>query len=586
MRNSFTAGRRRALASSAALTGLVLSGLAATSVSAQSAPPDPSADPPADCAVPFPVADVAKGDAVNGLTVSDGTTPEPFTGEVLGVLEDGIAADLDMVMVRLNSAEIDRVGGIWSGMSGSPVYASDGRLIGAVAYGLSWGPSPVAGVTPFEEMDDYLGGVAPRRIPVTKEQARAIARDSEVTRAQAEQGFAQLKMPMGVSGVRAGRLAQAKRTKQHPWLPHSTYRAGAVRAAGQAPGAETIEAGGNMAASLSYGTVTMAAVGTATSVCDGEVVGFGHPMTFLGQTTLSLHPADALYIQEDSVGSPYKMANLGSPVGTVTDDHLSGISGPFGPLPETSAITSHATYLTRDRTGETHVSVPEAMPAATFYQVLSTNDRVRDGYGKGSALLDWTISGHVGADPFELSATDRYASEWDITYESAWPVADLIWALSSISDLSIDEVRTDNAIDDDSSTWRVVGVEQYRKGAWRSVSRKVPALAKAGRKLVLGINLRSSADRIRVPVRMMVPRKAGGSGGRISALGGGMMWSELGNLHTIEQAERYVASLVRNDQVAVELSLEGRRRPITVDTLSDPTEKVVLGRKWVRVLVR
>ena len=61
-----------------------------------------------------------------------------------------------MVMMRLSSPEIDRVGGIWQGMSGSPVYAEDGRLIGAVAYGMSWGPSPVAGVTPFADMDTYL----------------------------------------------------------------------------------------------------------------------------------------------------------------------------------------------------------------------------------------------------------------------------------------------------------------------------------------------------------------------------------------------------------------------------------------------
>ena len=35
---------------------------------------------------------------------------------------------VDMIMMRLTSAEIDRVGGIWAGMSGSPVYAADGRL--------------------------------------------------------------------------------------------------------------------------------------------------------------------------------------------------------------------------------------------------------------------------------------------------------------------------------------------------------------------------------------------------------------------------------------------------------------------------
>jgi hypothetical protein len=50
-----------------------------------------SAEPAPDCAEPFPIADLEAGDPVDGLTVSKGTTPELFTGEVVGVLEDGIA---------------------------------------------------------------------------------------------------------------------------------------------------------------------------------------------------------------------------------------------------------------------------------------------------------------------------------------------------------------------------------------------------------------------------------------------------------------------------------------------------------------
>ncbi|MCB0907999.1 MAG: hypothetical protein KDB63_12880, partial [Nocardioidaceae bacterium] len=114
-----------------AVTGVVLGGT--PTVGAASA---------ATCDTPFPVADLVPHQAVTGLTVSAGTTPDGFTGEVLGVVKNGIAPGLDMVMVRLTSTEIDRVGGIWAGMSGSPVYADDGRLIGAVAYGLAWGPSP------------------------------------------------------------------------------------------------------------------------------------------------------------------------------------------------------------------------------------------------------------------------------------------------------------------------------------------------------------------------------------------------------------------------------------------------------------
>ena len=207
MNISTSSARGRLVAGLLATSTLAISGLAALGSPAQ------SADPTGDCATAYPVSDLTKSQAVTGKTVSSGVAPDAFSGEVLGVLDSGIAPGLDMVMARLTSPEIDRVGGIWQGMSGSPVYAEDGRLIGAVAYGLAVGPSPVAGITPFAEMDDYLGRSAPRpaaKVRVSDSQARAISRESDVSRAQASQGFSQLPVPMGVTGISQARLDQAR----------------------------------------------------------------------------------------------------------------------------------------------------------------------------------------------------------------------------------------------------------------------------------------------------------------------------------------------------------------------------------------
>jgi SpoIVB peptidase S55 len=102
----------------------------------------------------FPCASVAliRRLAGTGYTISSGTTPKPFTARVIGVLKDGIAPGLDMIIVETDSPAIRDAGGIWAGMSGSPVYTSDGRLLGAVAYGLSGAPSRIGGITPAEEM--------------------------------------------------------------------------------------------------------------------------------------------------------------------------------------------------------------------------------------------------------------------------------------------------------------------------------------------------------------------------------------------------------------------------------------------------
>ncbi|MEP6666758.1 MAG: SpoIVB peptidase S55 domain-containing protein, partial [Nocardioidaceae bacterium] len=229
------------------------------------------------CPPALPVSGVTPHMPVTGLTVSSGTAPEPFAGEVLGTFKGGIAAGVDMIMVRLTSPEIDRVGGIWQGMSGSPVYDEDGNLVGAVSYGLALGPSPVAGVTPAENMQDLLDN-GPAALALPRRTADRIVADGAATRAQAEAGLTRLPLPLGVSGMATSkRLRQAGRLLDLDDV--RLFRAGA--SSESAPATEIV-AGGNLAASVSYGDVTSAGVGTATAVCGDEVIAFGHPMLWSG----------------------------------------------------------------------------------------------------------------------------------------------------------------------------------------------------------------------------------------------------------------------------------------------------------------
>ena len=94
--------RGRALASLTTVLGL---GLGASAVAAG---PAQSAAPTGDCAVAAPVP-AREGEAVHGLTVTQARRPTAFTGKVIGVLKDGIAPDVDMIMVELSS-DRDRPG--------------------------------------------------------------------------------------------------------------------------------------------------------------------------------------------------------------------------------------------------------------------------------------------------------------------------------------------------------------------------------------------------------------------------------------------------------------------------------------------
>src|SRR4029079_14314603 len=96
----------------------------------------------ANCTLPdvMPTSSIHAGMTGTGYTVISGRTVHPFEVDILGVLPDGIAPGLDFIMVSVPE-------GIAAGYSGSPVYVN-GRLIGAVSYGLPSDDSTVGGLTP------------------------------------------------------------------------------------------------------------------------------------------------------------------------------------------------------------------------------------------------------------------------------------------------------------------------------------------------------------------------------------------------------------------------------------------------------
>lgn len=572
--------RTRTLAALTSAMGLLLGATALTSS------PAGSAEPAGDCTETFPLANVTKGQTVEGVTVSSGVTPEPFSGEVLGVLESGIAPGLDMIIMDLDSPAIQAAGGIWQGMSGSPVYdATDGRLIGAVAYGLAWGSSPVAGITPFEDMDDYLAAAAvrPGKVEVGKTLAQRIANHTDVTASQAAQGMRQLPMPLGVSGLSSQRLGSLE--GRRPYVSKQTYVVGTAGVAG-APTADDIVAGGNIAASLAFGDITLAGVGTATQVCDGRVVGFGHPMAFTGESTLSMHPADAIYIQEDPLGAPFKVANLGAPVGTITDDRLTGITGSYGPLPDAMTVTSTVTSGDRSRVGTSYVTEQRAAAEVIFYQLVGNHDRVIDGVMPGTETQSWTISGtDANGAPFSAEFSDRYTSMWDITYEASFDLPDLVYGMSQLPGVTIEEVTSDAAVTTSTARYAVGAIQQYRQGEWVTLGKKEPARVKAGRKLILRSLLRGPSGTETVTTSFTVPKRAHDQKGSLSFIGGNELYSEAAYQKSLGKILAGIKANVRNDEVQVDLGIFGRKVEITKRQVLGPVDLVVTGARRVRVIV-
>jgi len=97
------------------------------------------------------VSDIRPGMIGVGRTVFDGTKVEEFRAHIIGVIENVIGTQRNLILAKLEGGPLANTGVI-AGMSGSPVYV-DGKLIGAVSYALgSFSKEPIAGIRPIADV--------------------------------------------------------------------------------------------------------------------------------------------------------------------------------------------------------------------------------------------------------------------------------------------------------------------------------------------------------------------------------------------------------------------------------------------------
>lgn len=582
---------RRAVVVAASLSALAAAGF---TPGTQASAATPQALGPRSCPSPFPTDQLQRDQAVTGRTVSEGTRPDALTGSVVGTLEDGIAPGLDMIIVKLAGSvvtdadgEVDR--GIWAGMSGSPIYAEDGRLIGAVSYGLSWSPSDYAGVTPAGDMyalRDYKDPAAARTVELTPRLAARMDAGGAATQ-QVGAGMRRLPLPVSVSGVQGRRLERGARATD---FNRQLVSGGTARTAETAV---PITAGGNVAAMLSFGDATIGGIGTATAVCGDQVLAFGHPAFFRGRSSLTMHGADALFVQRDAVFGSWKVANPAAPSGTITQDRLAGILGVDGRLPETASINTTIRSGDRVRRGNSQVSEQKALDFATFVHLLGNIDRVFDHYGPGSATAAYTMTVRR-ADDTELTYTrgEVYADDSDLAWPLVFDVLEDIWRIQEnrFEPVEITSITYDGTLHGRFRAYRVGRVLVRQSGEFVRVSERKPLRARAGRSIVLqvmltplaGAGLETAAVRLAVDV----PPRAAGSYGELVVLGGDSRGErrsrgEATNLRGMLAAMRAEPG---NDSVQAQLRL-GRRGRDGTDSASKQATAPVSGARGFEVYV-
>jgi hypothetical protein len=300
------------------------------------------AAPKPDCY--WQVEDIRPGMKGVGRTVMKGTKIETFQAEVLGVLKN-TSPGRDMVVCRLSGLNLEKTGVI-AGMSGSPVYI-DNKLVGAVAYAWPYAKEPIAGITPFCQMNGFVEAFERRDLAERGKPTRVGLRqplvvdgkefdtvtvsqgfDDPVSSTASELWMAPLRTPLAATGFTRNSLKLLHdRCGEFGLVPMQGGAAPAhlADAEKEAP----LEPGSPLAVSLIRGDFDLSGIGTVTHVEGDRVFGWGHPFMSLGECEFPLMSGYIITVYPRQTVS-FKMGAPLRPVGVINADVSTCIAGWLG----------------------------------------------------------------------------------------------------------------------------------------------------------------------------------------------------------------------------------------------------------------
>jgi len=315
-----------------------------------------SASDPAQAQGFFRVEDLKAGMTGTGKTCYQGSKPEEFQVEIIGVIR-GIGPGADAVLARLSGGPLEQAG-VFEGMSGSPVFI-EGRLLGAVAFSFPFAKEPIAGITPIEQMVEAFeeGPLSPTQGPrVILKLSRLWDYRLQLPDAGKAPGFRPnpleaglhpalmplgghtlrpIATPLSFGGFHAMTLHQfgpQLRSMGFALLQGSgSVSLQARKASSGRPeeAGEPLEPGSNIVIPLIRGDLEVSAGGTVTHIEGDRVYAFGHPLFNLGFSELPMHKGRALTIFP-SLQSSFKILEATEPVGAMLQDRGQGIYGLLG----------------------------------------------------------------------------------------------------------------------------------------------------------------------------------------------------------------------------------------------------------------
>lgn len=292
----------------------------------------------------------------HGLTVFEGTQPEKFGVEVIDVIKN-FRPRQDAILIKTFHPRLDVVN-VVRGMSGSPIYI-DGKMIGAYAYGWSFGKEPVAGVTPIANMLEDLERPLPKSIfgwpleplplpphknlpqpeasldpldsPATRYTGNPseYALDAHAAELSERSGFAQRDpnglRPVGTPILLGGLGDAASDMARELLAPLGLEPQQGGGGGAPDPNAPLhYENGGAIGVQLISGDLSATGLGTVTRVEGDRLVAFGHPMMGGGVTSLPTAVGRVSWFLASEAAS-FKIGTGVRPLGALVNDRQASI---------------------------------------------------------------------------------------------------------------------------------------------------------------------------------------------------------------------------------------------------------------------
>ena len=398
------------------------------------------------------------------LTTMKGTTPERITVQVQSVID---YSDGSLILFEASGPWIDRIGGIASGMSGSPVYVDDGgvdKLVGALSYGDMFTLNGLGLATPIEFMtaiqDTYplsaLRAVERARPPaagvyklsepartshgvVTSVRVARSARAAAKVEAPARQS---VMAPLGlleIGGVRPGSAAFdriAARFARSGFL----VKAAPGTSAWAGPPTPDLEPGSPCAILFSQGSVWVGAAGTVTYVDGDAVMIFGHPFAQFGPLEADLTGGFVQGVWGSSL-APYKLIAPRDVKGAVVQDRMWGVEGDLGKTAPSFPVTTELTLPGvatpfQDQTdvsqwlftGGAYPDLPGGIVSTLALRWLDQTSYP----GSGETTTVIRVSDDTGT--YTVSRHNIWTDPFDVSWLLGMDASDLLYTLSSNPD--------------------------------------------------------------------------------------------------------------------------------------------------------